>query len=79
ASVHCGLKLSQAARIFSRPPEGGLGFICVSFPPLKRRAIFMRPAGAGLVPIRGHQFQSAFISVELLAAACSAMNTGLGA
>jgi hypothetical protein len=36
---------------------------------LKRRAILIRPAGAGLAPISANQFKSAFISVELLIAA----------
>jgi hypothetical protein len=36
---------------------------------LKRRAIFIRPASAGLASISGNQFKSAFISVELLVAA----------
>jgi hypothetical protein len=53
----------------------GTCFICLAFPPLKQRAIFMRPSSAGLAPISGNQFQSAFISVELLAATCCAVSS----
>jgi hypothetical protein len=55
----------------------GTCFICLAFPPLKQRAIFMRPSSAGLAPISGNQFQSAFISVELLAATCCAVSSCL--
>jgi hypothetical protein len=44
-------------------------FSQISFPPLKRRVIFMRPACAGLAHISANQFKSAFISVELLVVA----------
>jgi hypothetical protein len=44
-------------------------FSQISFPPLKRWAIFMRPACAGLAHISANQFKSAFISVELLVVA----------
>jgi hypothetical protein len=42
-----------------------LFFLAISFPPLKRRAIFTRPACPGLAHISANQFKSAFISVEL--------------
>jgi hypothetical protein len=44
-------------------------FSQISFSPLKRRAIFTRPACPGLAHISANQFKSAFISVEILVVA----------
>jgi hypothetical protein len=60
-SSPCGCTSGQALK-------GDLAYLPIS-PPLKPRAIFIRPADAGLAPISANQFKSAFISVELLVAA----------
>jgi hypothetical protein len=64
-SSHLKALLLLCAEIFSGRDDfqsslTGLGFIRLSFPPLKRRAIFIRPASAGTGT---HQRRSVQISV----------------